>query len=61
MDPLQLLREYTMREELSQVSQVEDQIDFGDRYTFPAQSVTGYKSKQGRGDHYTLETVLFFS
>eukprot|EP00873_Tetraselmis_striata_P038014 jgi/Tetstr1/458278/TSEL_044764.t1 len=60
MDPLKLLREYTMRGELSQVTQVEDQIDFGDRYTFPASSLTGYKSLKGDGEHYTLQTVLFF-
>uniref|UniRef100_A0A061SGD3 Paf1 complex component isoform 1 n=1 Tax=Tetraselmis sp. GSL018 TaxID=582737 RepID=A0A061SGD3_9CHLO len=60
MDPLQLLRDFTMRGELSSVTLSEKEVDFGDRYSFARSAITGYKSQKGTGQNYTLETVLFF-
>jgi len=60
MDPLQLLRDYKVRDELSKVVLSESSVDFGDRYTFPRHAVTSYKSQKGQRENYSLDTVLFF-
>ncbi|RAL44272.1 unnamed protein product [Cuscuta campestris] len=58
MDPLMLLREYTIRNELDRISRVGDEFRFGNDYSFPCAIETGYRSKQG--NRYTLETLVHF-
>ncbi|CAH9099628.1 unnamed protein product [Cuscuta europaea] len=58
MDPLMLLREYTIRNELDRISRVGDEFRFGNDYSFPGSIETGYRSKQG--NRYTLETLVHF-
>lgn len=58
MDSLSLLRDFTVRGELSIVRLVDGVVRFGDEYRFPACTETAYRHKQG--GHYTLEALLFF-
>ena len=61
MDPLALLREFMLKQELDSVTKVGDRVVFGDRYSFPASAKVGYKSQQGKGDFYTLDKVFAFA
>lgn len=58
MDPLSVLRDFTMRDEVSQIVRVGDHYRFGNSYTFPCSIETAYRSKQG--NLYTLETLVYF-
>ncbi|KAK1358095.1 RNA polymerase II accessory factor [Heracleum sosnowskyi] len=58
MDPLSVLRDFTTRDELSQIVRVSDHYRFGNSYTFPCSIETAYRSKQG--NLYTLETLVYF-
>lgn len=59
MDPLSVLRDFTVKRQLDQVRYDSDRVKFGDVYSFPKASYTAFKSKS-RGDFYTLDEVLFF-
>ncbi|CAM8993330.1 unnamed protein product [Rhodiola kirilowii] len=58
MDPLSVLRDFTMRGELDEIVRVNDEFRFGSSYAFPCSIETAYRSKQGT--RYTLETLVFF-
>lgn len=58
MDPLTLLREYTIRNALDKIVRVNDDYRFGTDYSFPAAIETAYRSKHG--SRYTLETLIYF-
>ncbi|KAK9137395.1 hypothetical protein Sjap_007989 [Stephania japonica] len=59
MDPLTVLRDYTVRGELDKIARSGDEFRFGgNEYSFPCTSETAYRSKQG--NLYTLETLVFF-
>lgn len=58
MDPLSVLRDYTIRGELDQVKLVGDVYNFGDDYSFRKNIETAYRSKQG--GFYTLDSLVFF-
>ncbi|PSC73571.1 parafibromin-like isoform X2 [Micractinium conductrix] len=60
-DPLSLLREYVSGGKMEEVALAGDRVDFGGKFSFPKAALTGYKSKQGTGDFYTLETLLYFA
>jgi hypothetical protein len=45
MDPLAILKEFCVNGQLDQVVIEEDRIKFGDKYSFPKQSPTAFKSK----------------
>ena len=49
-----------MREDLEKIVLSDAQVDFGDRYTFPRNAATSYKSQKGKSENYRLDTVLFF-
>lgn len=53
-----VLREYTSRGDLHSITQVGDEIHFGDEYRFPCTIETAYRSKPG--SLYTLESLVFF-
>ncbi|KAK0608934.1 hypothetical protein LWI29_038321 [Acer saccharum] len=58
MDPLSVLRDFTIRGELDKVAQVGNEVRFGSDYAFPCSIETAYRSKQG--NLYTLQTLVFF-
>lgn len=58
MDPLSVLREYTVRGDLDKVRLVGDVYHFGDDYSFRKSVETAYRSKQG--GFYTLDALIFF-
>ncbi|XP_010938049.1 protein CDC73 homolog [Elaeis guineensis] len=58
MDPLSVLRDYTVQRKLDQIVRVGDEFRFGSEYAFPCSADTAYRSKQG--SLYTLDTLLFF-
>ncbi|KAL9262770.1 CDC73-like protein [Drosera capensis] len=58
MDPLSILRDFTIRGSLDTISRVGDEIRFAGSYSFPASASTAYRSKQG--NFYTLDSLLFF-
>jgi Paf1 complex subunit CDC73 N-terminal len=60
MDPLSLLREFYISSQLDQIEVKNDRIKFGEKFTFLKTLPTAYKSQLGRGEFYTLETLLFF-
>ncbi|KAK4478100.1 hypothetical protein RD792_017365 [Penstemon davidsonii] len=59
MDPLTLLREYTIRNSLDKIVRVNDEFRFGSDYSFPAAIETSYLSKHNTR-RYTLETLIHF-
>ncbi|KAM3233544.1 protein CDC73 [Capsicum annuum] len=60
MDPLTLLREYTIRNELHNIIRVGDDYRFGNDYSFPCTIETAYRSKHVQANRYTLETLINF-
>ncbi|KAL0376641.1 UNVERIFIED_CONTAM: protein CDC73 [Sesamum calycinum] len=61
MDPLTLLREYTIRNSLDKIVRVNDEFRFGTDYSFPATIETAYRSKHVQQTRrYTLETLVHF-
>eukprot|EP01018_Ginkgo_biloba_P020794 Gb_16335 [translate_table: standard] len=58
MDPLSVLRDYTIRGDLDSIRVVGDDFHFGEDYRFPCNIDTAYRSKQG--SLYTLESLVFF-
>ncbi|XP_073277961.1 protein CDC73 homolog [Primulina huaijiensis] len=61
MDPLTLLREYTIRNSLDKIVRVNDEYRFGSDYSFPATIETAYRSKHVQSTRrYTLETLVHF-
>lgn len=60
MDPLAILKEFCVGGQLDQVVIEEDRIKFGDKYSFPKQSPTAFRAKDGSGEPYSLESVTFF-
>lgn len=60
MDPLGMLRDYTIRSRLEEISISNDRISFADEYDFPKAIPTAYRSQQGQGEFYVLETLVVF-
>lgn len=60
-DPLSLLREYVSTGRIEEVVLTGDRVDFGGKFSFNKTVPTGYKSQQGKGNFYDLETLLFFA
>lgn len=58
MDPLSVLRDYTIRGDMDKVKLVGDVYHFDDDYKFPKSVETAYRSKQG--GFYTLDALVFF-
>lgn len=58
MDPLSVLRDFTVRGELDKIVRVGDDFRFGGDYSFPCAAETSYRSKQG--NLYTVETLVYF-
>ncbi|KAI8561300.1 hypothetical protein RHMOL_Rhmol04G0328100 [Rhododendron molle] len=58
MDPLSVLRDYAIRNDLDSIVRVNDDFRFGSDYSFPAATPTAYRSKQGH--LFTLETLIHF-
>ena len=61
MDPLTLLRDYIKGGRLSEVTIADDRVRFGDAFSYPKSSKSSYRSKQGKGDFYELESLLFYA
>eukprot|EP00884_Botryococcus_braunii_P009495 jgi/Botrbrau1/18547/Bobra.0870s0003.1 len=60
MDPLQLLRNFFVNNQLDKIVTVDDRIKFGDDFSFRKSVPTAYKSQLGKGKFYTIETLLNF-
>jgi hypothetical protein len=61
MDPLSILRTFVVKKELDRVLEQESEIDFGGRFRFAKSTPTAYKSEEGKGPFYDLQSVLFFA
>ncbi|GLC40122.1 hypothetical protein PLESTF_000620700 [Pleodorina starrii] len=61
MDPLSVLRDFNTSNRLNLVQQVEGNVQFGDRYSFPAATPV-YKAAfaQAASAYYSLQDVLFY-
>lgn len=60
MDPLNLLREWTIDGKLKSIKLGPDRVEFADSYSFRRDAPTSYKSQKGKGDFYGLATLLVF-
>lgn len=60
MDPLTLLQDYASRDGLDKVRLAGARVEFEDSYTFPRDTLTAYRGRQGKGDFYSLATLLVF-
>ncbi|XP_010551717.1 PREDICTED: protein CDC73 homolog [Tarenaya hassleriana] len=59
MDPLSVLREFTIRgEDLDRIERVGDEYRFGSECSFPCAAETAYRSKSG--SLYTLEALVHY-
>ncbi|ERN01589.1 protein CDC73 homolog [Amborella trichopoda] len=58
MDPLSALRDYTSRGDLQKIVRMGDEFFFGDEYSFPCNSPTSFRSKQG--SLYTLDSLVHY-
>lgn len=61
MDPLSILRTFVVSKELDRVVERDSEIDFGGRFCFAKSTPTAYKSEEGKGPFYDLQSVLFFA
>ena len=55
MDPLSLLRDFNLNQQLQDVQVLGEQVNFGTSYVFPKSSFTAFR---GQKDYCTLEVVL---
>jgi parafibromin len=60
MDPLSVLRTFITNNELDQVVESGSSINFGGRFSFENAVPTAYRSGQGKGEFYDLQTLLFY-
>lgn len=60
MDPLLLLRDFCINKQLDKIEVKNDRIKFGEKFTFLKSMPTAYKSQLGKGDFYSVETILYF-
>lgn len=60
MDCLAILKEFCLTGQLGDVNIQGDRVLFADKYSFPKQSPTAFKARDGTGDYYSLEAVTFF-
>ncbi|KAK9823446.1 hypothetical protein WJX72_002818 [[Myrmecia] bisecta] len=60
MDPLTVLRDFTIRGQLDDVVVRGDRMEFGNSYNFPKAAPTPFKSMQGKGEFYPLDALLLF-
>lgn len=58
MDPLTLLRDFTIRGDLDKITRLNGNFRFGEDYTFPCSLETAYRST--KGNRYTLETLVHY-
>lgn len=58
MDPLTVLRDYAIRNDLDSITRVDDEFRFGSTHSFPAATTTAYRSQLGH--LLTLETLIHF-
>ncbi|KAH7842426.1 hypothetical protein Vadar_005213 [Vaccinium darrowii] len=58
MDPLSVLRDYAIRNDLDSITRVDDEFRFGSTHCFPAATTTAYRSQLGH--LLTLETLIHF-
>lgn len=58
MDPLLLLRDFQAQGRLADVHFQDDDVQFGDQYSFPRSTFTRFRSQVG--EFYSLDTVLLF-
>lgn len=61
MDPLSVLRDFNTSSKLDVVQQIEGNVQFGDRYSFPV-AMPVYKAAfaQAASAYYSLQDVLFY-
>ncbi|KAM7259499.1 hypothetical protein ACFE04_015240 [Oxalis oulophora] len=59
MDPLTVLREYTMRGELDKIVTVHNEFRFGNDYIFPCSIQTSFLRNKEKGKYYSLESLIF--
>ena len=60
MDPVSLLREWTISGKLDSIRLGPDRVEFADSYSFRRDAATAYKAQKGKGDFYSLATLLVF-
>mmetsp|Transcript_22701 Transcript_22701/g.31670 ORF Transcript_22701/g.31670 Transcript_22701/m.31670 type:complete len:460 (-) Transcript_22701:345-1724(-) len=60
MDPLRCLRDAVIQNQLDSVLVDGEFIQFGDRFTFPRNVATSYKSQRGKGAFYSLDALVHF-
>lgn len=58
MDPLTVLRDFTIQNNLDKIIRVNNSFRFNSQISFPCTIETAYRSKQG--NFYTLETLIYF-
>lgn len=60
MDPLAILKDFCKSGQLDHVILDGERVKFADKYSFPKQTPTAFRAKDGTGDFYSLEAVSFF-
>eukprot|EP00775_Hariotina_reticulata_P004479 gene4479-4733_t len=60
MDPLAILKDFCLTGQLEYVIIDGERVKFADKYSFPKQTPTAFRAKDGTGDFYSLEAVSFF-
>lgn len=60
MDPLTLLQDYASRNDLDNVRLTDARVEFEDSYTFPKDTLTAYRGRQGKGDFYSVASLLVY-
>jgi len=58
MDPLSVLKEFTIRGDIDKIERVGANYRFGSEYSFPCATETAYRSKSG--SLYTLEALVHY-
>lgn len=60
MDPLTLLRDFNQKKQVHTITVQNDKVSFADKYHFPINAVTAFKSQNGSGELYSLQCILFY-
>jgi len=61
MDPIYVIRDFVVNGRLEEIAESGSEIDFGGSYSYRGTAPTAYKSQQGKGDFYDVQSVLFFA
>ena len=61
MEALSTVKQWFLDGRLEEVEQRDGVYDFGGEHSYPKDALIPYKSQEGKGEFYSLDTLVFFA